>query len=96
MINVIKQFLVKAIDDIDSGNSNISENDQSKIVNLIKDISTLELNKTQASEYLNISKSTFDRYINKKLIPVGHRNQGSKELLWYKTDLNDFNIRRKL
>jgi len=38
MLNVIREFLVKGINDIDTGNSNISESTQEKIIDIFAEI----------------------------------------------------------
>ena len=49
-----------------------------------------ELSKIEAAEYIGVSRATFDNYINKGLIPKGRKRQGFKELSWNKSDLNKF------
>lgn len=46
------------------------------------------LSKAQACEYLNISRSTFDKMIKEGKIPKGKKRQGFKELSWTKEQLN--------
>lgn len=49
-----------------------------------------EMNKTQAAEYLNISRATFDNYVHDGFIPKGKQIGKFKELRWYKSDLDLF------
>ena len=76
------------IDDIDSGNSNINENQQIQILNLISQFSSDDLSKLEAADYIGVSRATFDNYISKGLIPKGTKRRGFKELSWRKSDLN--------
>ena len=78
------------IDDIDSGNSNVNENQQIQILNLISQFSSDDLSKLEAADYIGVSRATFDNYISKGLIPKGTKRRGFKELSWRKSDLNKF------
>ena len=78
------------IDDIDSENSNINENQQIQILNLISQFSSDDLSKLEAADYIGVSRATFDNYISKGLIPKGTKRRGFKELSWRKSDLNKF------
>lgn len=91
LLNILKNLLLQIIDDIDSGNSNISEKEQSEAIKFLQKINSKELSKIEASEYIGVSRATFDNYIKKGLIPVGHKRQGFKELSWSKSDLDEFN-----
>ena len=90
MIQLIKTILLQLIDDIDSGNSNISEEQQHKLLDLLAEINSEELSKIEAANYIGVSRATFDNYINKGLIPKGQKRQGFKELSWNIHDLNKF------
>lgn len=90
MLNILKNLLQQIINDIDSGNSNISEQDQLQIIDLIKNINTKELSKVEASNYIGVSRATFDNYISKGYIPKGVKRQGIPSKLWYKSDLDKF------
>ena len=90
MIQLIKAAFQQFINDIDSGNSNISEEQQSRILDLLEEINSQEFSKIEAAKYIGVSRATFDNYINKGLIPKGEKRQGFKELFWYKKDLDKF------
>lgn len=96
MLGIIKTLLKQIIDDIDSGNSNISEQKQLEIIDLIKTINTKELSKIEASDYIGVSRATFDNYITKGLIPKGKKRSGFNELSWNKQDLDKFLKCKKL
>ncbi len=87
MLQLIRSLLQNWIDDIDSGNSNITESDQRKVINFIRDINSEELSKIQAADYLGISRATFDRRVDNGEIPKGCKKQGFNELIWFKSEL---------
>lgn len=88
MIKILRNLFQQLINDIDSGNSNISEKDQQKIIDFIQEITSPELSKTESANYIGVCRATFDNYIAKGLIPKGHKRQGFNELRWYKADLD--------
>lgn len=90
ILQLIKTALEQFIKDIDSGNSNISENQQLEILQLLQKINIKELSKVESANYIGVSRATFDNYIKKGLIPEGKKRQGFKELSWSKSDLNKY------
>ena len=86
MLNIVRNALQQIIDDIDSGNSNISQEQQLQILDIINH---KEFNRTEAAEYIGKSVSSFDNYIRKGLIPEGTKRRGSGKF-WNKTDLDKF------
>lgn len=56
------------------------------------------MSKEQVLVYLGWSRSKFDDYCAKGLMPRGHKRNGWKELCWYKDEINDalVNIRRRM
>lgn len=73
MLKVIRNLLQNIIQDIDAGNSNISENDAIKIVKVLSEYTRKDkgISKYAACEYLNISRATFDNYVREGKIPKG-------------------------
>lgn len=93
MLKVLKSHLLKVIDDIDTGNSNISDEEElMKVIDVIKELTNKEkgISKYKACQYLNISRATFDNYVRAGKIPRGVHEAGFKELRWYKKDLDNF------
>lgn len=90
MIQLIKAAFQQFIDDIDSRNSNISEQDQKDLLEIINRVMSNNLSKTEAANYIGVSKSTFDNYIRKGFIPKGKKRSGFKELSWNKYDLDKY------
>ena len=90
MIQLIKAAFKQFIDDIDSGNSNISQKQQEELLNLIQKFTQKELTKIESANYIGVSRATFDNYINKGLIPKGQKRQGTSTLFWKVSDLNKY------
>ena len=90
MLNIIRSLLQKFIDDIDTGNSNIDYEDESKILSLLCNIANKDqrMSKIQASDYLGVSRATFDNLVKDGFIPKGRKQDGFKELSWSKIDLD--------
>ena len=91
-IKMLRSILQEAIDHIDAGNSNHSED---VLDELIKDISKINrgiktISKREACErILHCSSSTFDNYVSLGIIPKGHKEYGFKELRWSEKDFDD-------
>ena len=92
MLRVIRSLLLKIVDDIDAGNSNISEGEAIEIVDNLKRFTDKEkrLSKYAACEYLNVSRATFDNYVREGKLPRGKHEIGFKELSWSKKELDEF------
>lgn len=92
MINIIKSILNNIIKDIDAGNSNITEEDEAKILEVLNKYTHKDerLSKYQACQYINVSRATFDNYIRDGKLPKGIKQVGFKELSWFKKDLDIF------
>ena len=90
LVNVIKKLLLQIIDDLDAGNSNISEEEGEQIIEAIQKFSRKDegISKYDACRYLNVSRATFDNKVKEGVIPEGKHIAGFKEKRWYKKDLN--------
>lgn len=97
MIKIIRELLVKIINDIDTGNSNISNAEAIKLAETIRSFTYKDerLSKHQSYMYLNISRATFDNYVRLGKLPRGESKAGFKELSWSKKDLDDFILKNK-
>ena len=95
MLNLIKKILLKIVDDIDAGNSNISEKEALELTKVLQSYTdkTSKLSKYQACQYLNMSRASFDNYVREGKIPQGKKEAGFKEKFWIKKDLD--NIKNK-
>ena len=89
MLQTIKRLLLSIVDDIDAGNTNVSEDEAIEIARVLKESVRKEgpMSKYQAYTYLNISRSSFDNLVREGKIPRGRKVPGFKELQWYKKDL---------
>lgn len=90
MLNIIKSLLLKFVDDIDSGNSNMTYEDQCKVLRMLSNIreGDVVMSKQTAADYIGVCRSTFDNYVRDGFIPKGVKEEGFKELRWYKSDLD--------
>ena len=78
---LLKSILINIIDRIDSGNSNLTEDELEETIDYLNKLTNTEnkLSKYQSCKYLNISRSTFDNYVKEGKIPEGKKQQGFKE-----------------
>jgi len=84
LIKLVVSQLREVADKIENGNCEISIDEISDIIGTI----THEvLSKTEACEFLNVSKTTFDLHVRLGNIPKGKKRRGFKELIWYKDEL---------
>lgn len=87
MLNIIRNLLEKIVNDIDTGNSNITEEEGKEIIKILTSISEPRLSKYQACQYLNVSRATFDNFVRDGKLPEGSRQVGFKEKFWKKSEI---------
>lgn len=89
LMTALKTLLQKLINDIDSGNSNMSEEEIQEVIDRLKEYTRKDvpLSKYQAYTYLNMSRAKFDNLVKEGRLPRGQKVAGFKELRWYKRDL---------
>lgn len=93
----IEKELQHSIENIDAGNSEITEEE---LVELVKLLATINkggerISKTIACEkILHCSPSTFDNYVREGIIPPGRKVAGFKELLWNESDFIGIKLKR--
>lgn len=92
MLSVIRELLLKIVDDIDTGNSNLSDEESIEVIKSLRKYTRkdIPLSKYQAYTYLNMSRATFDNLVREGKLPKGKKIAGFKELIWYKRDLNKY------
>ena len=97
MLKVIKELLLKIIDSIDAGNSNITEKEAFEIIEIIKHYTdtTQYYNRTQAAKYLNCSIQSFDLYRKEGKIPEGIKQSGGVRQ-WTKQQLDEYITKYKV
>ena len=86
LIQTIARLLRDTADKLDAGNSEMSE---SQAVDILAMLTHVPMSKSQACEYLNLSRSRFDDFVREKKIPKGRKSVGFKELSWYKDELDE-------
>ena len=93
-IELLRLALQNAIDNIDCGNSNASDEQCDEIIEAINKLTNTKnkLSKYQACKYLNVSRATFDNWVRDGKIPKGEKEQGFKELFWTKESLDKINL----
>ena len=98
MIGLIRSLLQNCIDRIDAGNSNLSEDEGIKVIEILKKYTNKDrnLSKYQACKYLNMSRATFDNYVREGKIPKGKKEAGFKELLWKESELRAICLHSKI
>lgn len=93
MLQVIKRLLLKIVDDIDAGNSEMSEKELYEVTDLLKRYNFRDkyISKYQAYTYLNISRAKFDSLVREGVLPRGKKIEGFKELQWSLKEIKDRN-----
>lgn len=95
-LSIIRKLLNKTIDDIDAGNSNITEDEEKEVIELLQTINDDKLSKYQARQILNnMPASTFDKLVRDGKIPRGKKRAGWTELYWYKKDIMKYLAKSK-
>lgn len=97
MLHLIKNLLQQYVDDINSGNCQISYEDQCQILKALTSIYSGSeiMSKQMAADYIGVSRATFDNYVKNGYIPKGEKKDGFKELHWHKSDLDIYLINKK-
>lgn len=92
LMKVIKKLLYQIIDNIDAGNSNLSEEEAIKVVEALREYSSKGegMSKYSACQYLNISRATFDNLVREGKLPEGKHVIGFKEKRWYQKELDAY------
>ena len=91
MLKIIKALLEKVINDIDCGNSNITEDEAMEMIKVIKSYTdkTQRLSKYQACQKLNVSRATFDNLVREGVIPWGEMVICFNDLFWEEKTLDE-------
>lgn len=90
-LKILRKVLEEAINNIDAGNSNHSDDELDDIISSLTKLNRgiKRISKREACErILHCSPSTFDNYIKLVLIPRGHKEYGFKELNWSEKDFD--------
>lgn len=84
MLKIISQPLRQLADDVDAGKFECDKEQMTQVVTQLADFNTEFVSKAQACDYLNISRSTFDKLIKEGKLPKGKKRMSFKELSWKK------------
>lgn len=97
MLRIIRNLLLKIVNDIDAGNSNLSEEQAIELISSLKELTDKEqrISKYQACQYLNISRATFDNYVKEGKLPKGKKIAGFKEKFWTEKELDQYLLKFK-
>lgn len=98
MIQLAKTLMLELVDRIDKGNSNITEEEATKAVELLSNFTRKDegMSKYSACRYLKVSRATFDNLVKEGKIPTGKHVIGFKEKRWYMKDLEVFRYNCKV
>ena len=92
---LIKNQMQRILDDLNSGNSNINEDDEKELLDCLIRIGEPMISKYKAIKYINCSPATFDRLVASGKLPEGSREAGFKEKFWKKSDIKEYIKRMK-
>ena len=95
-LKILRDLLQEAINSIDAGNSNKSDNELNEIIAFMSTMNrgVKRISKRQACDnILHCSTSTFEKYVQIGLIPQGKKVLGFKEKSWSETDLDEVTLR---
>ena len=92
MLKLIRNQLLRIVEDIDAGNSNLTEEEEIEVAKILKRFTTKDkpMSKYEAYTYLRISRAKFDNLVKEGKLPKGKKQQGFKELSWTKKDLDKY------
>lgn len=92
MKDILVKLLQRVLDDIDSGNSTLTEDEEVEVIRVLRRYTRkdMRMSKAQACGYLGISRSTFDALVHDGEIPRGRKQTGFKELSWTRRDLDGY------
>jgi hypothetical protein len=95
MLNIIKYALEEFLDKINTGNSNMTEEDQIDTIRLFNKLLDKDerLSKKAACAHLKMSRSKFDNLVTQGFIPKGRKDEGFTELSWSKFDLELYKMK---
>ena len=92
MLKLIRNQLLRIVEDIDAGNSNLTEEEEIEVAKILKRFTTKDkpMSKYEAYTYLRISRAKFDNLVKEGKLPKGKKQQGFKELSWTKRELDEY------
>ena len=96
MLKVIREQIVRILDDIDTGNTNITPEQSIQVAEFLNEMTTTKklYNRTKAAEYLNCSVQSLDLYRKDGTLEEGKKEKGGV-IQWTKKQLDDCIERRR-
>lgn len=96
-MKILRAELQLIIDRIDAGNSNLTEEELNEAIESMRKYTQKDspLTKYEASNYLHISRATFDNLVSVGKLPQGEKlHQGDSNIFWFKKDLDKYKQNR--
>lgn len=95
MVKVLRDLLMTIVNKIDSGNCDMSDESAVKAIEAIRPFALKNPYVTayQAYTYLGICRKTFSTLVSEGEIPKGIKVSGNANLLWLKTDIENYSIK---
>lgn len=93
MLKHIASILRQKAEELENGTSKLSSEGCYKVLNFLNLIENGDetFTKTEAADYIHVSKATFENYVRYGKLPQGVKlHQNSKLLFWYKSDLDKY------
>jgi len=92
LLSPVRRQLVRVVEDIDSGNSELSDNEAVEVADFLKKFNYRDkwISKYQAYTYLNMSRAQFDNLVREGRLPRGIKIEGFKELRWNLKDIKEY------
>lgn len=90
LTKLLRNELLKIVDNIDAGNSNMSEEDMTQTVLALRKYTHKDevMTKYQACRFLSKSRATFDNLVAAGELPKGEKlYEGDSNLFWKVSDL---------
>jgi len=97
MLRTVRNLLKGVVDDIDAGNSSLTDEEALKVAEALRGLTDREvrMSKYQACRYLGMGRATFDGHVRRGELPRGEKQAGFKELSWTKKSLDSYLARMK-
>jgi predicted DNA-binding transcriptional regulator AlpA len=85
LTKLVVKYLRERANALDNGTSYI---DKDTSIAILGAVAHIALSKEEACEYLNMSRSNFDLYVYRKIIPKGRKIPHKNKLIWYQDELD--------
>lgn len=91
-LQMIDSLLMEFHERIQSGRCLTNKQQNTMMLNFLHQIANKDepISKTEACEYVQVSRATFGRLVKEGRLPKGKKRKGWTELVWYEKDLDKF------